>query len=62
MALNVLIDGNPFKDIHLIPFRAFLPKFMVFGRKSFLEIYSSIIQNRKSKKISFIRSFYIVPD
>jgi len=60
MALNVLIGGNPFKDIHLIPFRAFLPKFMAFGRKSFLEIYSSIV--RENRKISFIRSFYILPD
>jgi len=43
MAFNVLIDENPFKNIlyniHLISFRAFLPKFMVFGRGFISEVY-----------------------
>jgi len=30
MALNGFIDKNPFKDIHLISFRASLSKFMAF--------------------------------
>jgi len=39
VAFNVLIDENPFKNIHLISFRAFLPKFMAFGRGFISEVY-----------------------
>jgi len=38
MTLNVF-DENPFKDIYLILFRAFLPKFITFGRGSVSEVY-----------------------
>jgi len=41
VALNVLIGGSPFKDIHLILFRAF-PKFMTFGRGPFSEVYPTL--------------------
>jgi len=38
-SLNVFISGKLFKNIHLIPFRAFLSKFMIFGCGSLLGIY-----------------------
>jgi len=37
--LNFFIGGNPFKGIHLTPFRIFLPKFLIIRRGSFLKVY-----------------------
>jgi len=40
--IDVFIGENSFKDIHLILFRTFLPKFVAFECGSFSEVYSGI--------------------
>jgi len=46
VALNDLIGENPFKNIYLIRFRAFVSKFMAFEYGSFLKIYPKNLQKR----------------
>ena len=39
LTLNFLVGKNPFKDIHLMSFRVFLPNFMIIGRWTFSEVH-----------------------
>jgi len=61
LTLNVFIDRNQFKNIHLISFRTFLPKFITFGCELFLEVYLPNIYKKKFwyAKIKCIELIYI---
>jgi len=46
VTLNVFIGGNPLKNIYLISFKTFLPKFMAFGCELFSVYPLDIIRKR----------------